>query len=111
MVNKPPLALAGLAALRPFGLHEVSWHDGRVSMRAGFRGRELADLLGTAADRLQTRVAIDLRGSYRLVSIIPAAQFPILYIPDLNRATPCTITLKWMQYLKMFWKLLSAEEK
>ncbi len=64
------LALAGLAALRPFGLHEVSWHDGRVSVQAGFRGRELADLLGADAAGRQTRVAIDWRGSYRLVSVV-----------------------------------------
>ena len=38
--------LVGLALLRPFGLHPVSWHDGRVSVRAGFRGRELAAWLG-----------------------------------------------------------------
>jgi hypothetical protein len=62
------LALAGLAALRPFGLHEVSWHDGRVSVQAGFRGRELVDLLGAETAGRQSRVTIDWRGSYRLVS-------------------------------------------
>lgn len=70
--HRSRLALAGLAALRPFGLHEVSWHDGRVSLRAGFRGRELADLLGADAAGRQTRVTIDWRGSYRLVSICGA---------------------------------------
>jgi hypothetical protein len=69
--HRSRLALAGLAALRPFGLHEVSWQDGRTSLRAGFRGRELADLLGADAARRQTRVTIDWRGSYRLVSIVP----------------------------------------
>ena len=66
------LALAGLAAMRPFGLHAVSWHDGQVSVRAGFRGRELAELLGAAGR--QTQVAVDWRGSYRLVSIIPESR-------------------------------------
>lgn len=69
--SRSRLALAGLAALRPFGLHEVSWHDGQVSVRAGFRGRELADLLGADSARRQTQVAVDPRGSYRLVSIVP----------------------------------------
>jgi len=68
------LALAGLAAVRPFGLHEVSWRDGRVSVRAGFRGRELADALGADAAGRQTQVAIDWRGSYRLVSILPESR-------------------------------------
>jgi len=75
--HRSRLALAGLAALRPFGLHDVSWHDGRVSVRVGFRGRELADLLGADAGGRQTRVAIDRRGSYRLVSIVPGSrEFP-----------------------------------
>lgn len=64
------LAVAGLALLRPFGLHDVSWHDGRVSVRAGFRGRELANLLGDDGARRQTRIAVDWRGSYRLVSVL-----------------------------------------
>jgi len=72
--HRSRLALAGLAALRPFGLHEVSWHDGRVSVQAGFRGRELADLLEADAAGRQTRVTIDWRGSYRLVSIVPGSR-------------------------------------
>lgn len=72
--HRSRLALAGLAALRPFGLHEVSWHDGRVSVRAGFRGGELADLLGADAAGRQTQVVIDRRGSYRLVSIVPGSR-------------------------------------
>ncbi|MGE9290720.1 MAG: hypothetical protein ACQKBT_07010, partial [Puniceicoccales bacterium] len=40
IINEPhrvPWAVWGLAAMRPFGLHPVSWHDGRVSIGAGFR--------------------------------------------------------------------------
>jgi hypothetical protein len=74
--HRSRLALAGLAALRLFGLHEVSWHDGRVSVRAGFRGRELVELLGAEAAGRKTSVAIDWRGSYRLVSVAPIAMDP-----------------------------------
>ena len=58
----------GLALLRPFGLSPVSWHDGRVSVRAGFRRHELAGLLGAGRDGRRFRVREDPRGSYRLVS-------------------------------------------
>lgn len=60
----------GLFLLRPFGLHPVSWHDGRVSVRAGFRGNELVRLLRAGEDGRRFRVSEDLRGSYRLVSWI-----------------------------------------
>lgn len=58
----------GLAAMRPFGLHRVSWLDGRVSIGAGFRGRELVDLMGADRGGRQCRVVRDLRGAYRMVS-------------------------------------------
>jgi len=60
----------GLALLRPLGLHFVSWHDGGVSIRAGFRRRELAELLGADGEGRACRVREDPRGSYRLVSWI-----------------------------------------
>lgn len=61
------LPLVALTLLRPLGLHPITGHDGRVSIRAGFRGKELADRLGAGVTRT-TEIAIDPRGSYRLVS-------------------------------------------
>lgn len=61
-------AVWGLAAMRPFGLHPVSWHDGRISVGAGFRGRELADLLGAGRNGRNFRVFRDPRGAYRMIS-------------------------------------------
>lgn len=58
----------GLALLRPFGLHPVSWHDGCVSVRAGFRRGELAELLGAGRAGRRFQVRADPRGAYRLVS-------------------------------------------
>lgn len=63
-----PWSIWGLALLRPFGLHPVSWHDGRVSIRAGFRRDELAELLGAGEKGRRFAVSEDPRGSYRLVS-------------------------------------------
>ncbi len=61
-------AVWGLALLRPFGLHPVSWHDGCVSIGAGFRGDELPDLLGAGRNGRECRVIQDPRGAYRMVS-------------------------------------------
>ncbi|MFP4352954.1 MAG: hypothetical protein ACLFRP_09240 [Puniceicoccaceae bacterium] len=58
----------GLSLLRPFGLHPVSWHDGRVSIRAGFRGNELPDRMGAGSGGREFRVSRDPRGAYRMVS-------------------------------------------
>jgi hypothetical protein len=69
------LPLVALALLRPLGLHPISWHDGRVSIQAGFRGDELADRLGADGTRT-TEIMVDPRGSYRLVSWDPLADFP-----------------------------------
>ena len=66
-------ALLGLGLLRPLlGLHRVSWQDGRTSIRAGFRGRELPALLGADATGRSSRVTIDPRGVYRVVSEVPS---------------------------------------
>ncbi|MBD3221819.1 hypothetical protein GF314_11315 [bacterium] len=65
-------ALMGLGLLRPLlGLHRVSWQDGRTSIRGGFRGQELPALLGAGAAGRTTRVTIDPRGVYRMVSVAP----------------------------------------
>jgi len=71
IINEPlrvRWAVWGLALMRPFGLHPVSWHDGRVSIGAGFRKRELADLLGADRGGRKCRIFKDVRGAYRLVS-------------------------------------------
>ncbi len=62
-------ALLGLGLLRLLmGLHPVSWQDGRTSIRGGFRGQELPALLEADATGRATRVTIDPRGVYRMVS-------------------------------------------
>ena len=73
IVNEPlrvRWAVWGLACMRLFGLHPVSWHDGRVSIGAGFRGEELADLLGARKGKRQCRISRDVRGGYRMISWI-----------------------------------------
>lgn len=60
--------MIGLSLLRPFGLCDVSWHDGRVSVRAGFRGNELADLLQVEGQERQYHIMTDFRGGYRMIS-------------------------------------------
>lgn len=65
---RSPVGICGLALLRPFGLCDVSWHDGRVSVRAGFRGNELSQLLSQSDDCRERRITTDFRGAYRMVS-------------------------------------------
>jgi len=60
--------LVGLSLLRPLGLCDVSWHDGRVSVRAGFRGEELATHLRARQNGRTYRISTDFRGGYRMVS-------------------------------------------
>jgi hypothetical protein len=60
--------LVGLALLRPLGLHRVSWLDGRTSVRAGFRGRELAAWLGATGPKRSATLSETLLGMHRLVS-------------------------------------------
>ena len=61
-------AVWGLSLLRPLGLHPVSWHDGRVSIGAGFRGNELPARMGAETSGREFRVTRDPRGAYRMVS-------------------------------------------
>lgn len=56
-----------LAAL-VFGMGEVSRHDGWVSVRAGFCGDELPDLLGMASDGWRWRIEAPILGVYRMVA-------------------------------------------
>ena len=64
-------ALMGLGLLRLLGLHPVSWQDGCTSIRGGFRGRELPALLNGEGVGRTTRVTIDPRGVYRMLSVVP----------------------------------------
>jgi hypothetical protein len=57
------LPLARLAAI-----NYVSRHDARVSIEGGFRGRELARLLGVDAPPWRTQISHTFLGAYRLVA-------------------------------------------
>ena len=54
--------------LKPFGLNHVSWHDGQVSIRAGFIGGELPGLLGLTGDSWNVRCDHTVLGMYRMVA-------------------------------------------
>lgn len=66
--------LLGLLLLRPLGLHRVSWLDGRTSVRAGFRGQELAVWLGAAAAARSTTVTETALGMHRMLSHLRPSQ-------------------------------------
>ncbi|MFN0129687.1 MAG: hypothetical protein ACKV19_23730 [Verrucomicrobiales bacterium] len=52
------LGLAGVAALPLIGAHPVTIHDARVSVEAGFRGREFSDLWPRDGWRCEERGAL-----------------------------------------------------
>ena len=51
------------------GAHAVTRHDGRVSIEAGFRGRELPDLLGLPPAHWQTTVEETALAGYRMKAV------------------------------------------
>lgn len=55
-----------LKLLYPLGLHPVSRHDGHVSVAAGFRGRELPELLGLSEPPWRGKCATRFFGAYRI---------------------------------------------
>lgn len=57
-------AKAGLALLRPI-FNRVTWHDGVISVRAGFRHGELAALLGFSPDAWEIKEGATPLGVYR----------------------------------------------
>ncbi|MCC5789380.1 MAG: hypothetical protein JJT75_07080 [Opitutales bacterium] len=59
------LHLWQLELLRPFRLSPVSWHDARVSIRAGFRGAELPSKLGLSPELWDCQIHETFLGSYR----------------------------------------------
>ncbi len=63
------LHLWQLIFLKPFRLSPVSWHDARVSIRAGFRGMELAELLGLSPSDWFVTTRETFFGSYRFFAI------------------------------------------
>jgi hypothetical protein len=50
------------------GAGRVTRHDGRVSIRAGFRGEELPRALGLSRERWEWRIETTFLGAYRLVA-------------------------------------------
>lgn len=52
-----------------FGANHVSLHDADVSIAAGFRGRELPDLLGLADGDWELRCHTTLLGIYRMIAV------------------------------------------
>ena len=70
--NEPRRSVRGLAlwlvAAPLGGAGRVTRHDGRVSIRAGFRGEELPRALGLSRERWAWRVETTFLGAYRLVA-------------------------------------------
>jgi len=69
VLNEPrrsrlPLFLMTLSRL--IGMHPVTLHDARVSIRAGFQNHELASLLGLSKPGWEIRVSESLLGANRL---------------------------------------------
>ncbi|MCZ6672181.1 MAG: class I SAM-dependent methyltransferase [Verrucomicrobia bacterium] len=50
-------------------MHPVTKHDARVSVRAGFRGQELADQLGLDSATWTVKVEYSPMGAYRMVAL------------------------------------------
>ena len=50
-------------------MHPVTRHDARVSVRAGFRGEELASLLGLDPNAWKVSMEYSLLGAYRMVAL------------------------------------------
>jgi hypothetical protein len=65
------LSLLFIPLCRLLGMHQVTLHDALVSVRAGFRGTELADLLGLRAAGWEVRCTRGLLGSIRLKASRP----------------------------------------
>lgn len=51
-----------------FAMHPVTRHDAEVSVRAGFCGEELPQLLGLSEAEWSWQIETTLRGSYRMVA-------------------------------------------
>ena len=51
-----------------FRMHPVTKHDAIVSVRAGFRARELSQLLGLSENEWRIEVTTTVRGSYRMIA-------------------------------------------
>ncbi len=64
-----PLHLKQFRLLKPFHLNRVSWHDGQVSIRAGFRGDELPRLLGLEEEHWNIRCGSSFLGAFRMVAV------------------------------------------
>ncbi|MCH8474666.1 MAG: hypothetical protein LAT55_05495 [Opitutales bacterium] len=63
------LHLWQLELLRPMRLSPVSWHDARVSIRAGFRCDELPQKLGLAPELWDWQIQETFLGAYRFLAL------------------------------------------
>ncbi len=61
--------LRHLWLLKPLGINRVSWHDARISIRAGFIGHELPGLLGLSRDSWQIRCHTTQLGAHRMIAV------------------------------------------
>lgn len=64
--QRHPVNLLLLKATPLLGMHRITLHDGAVSIRAGFRGNELAEILQLDPRRWKCEVFTTWTGSYRL---------------------------------------------
>ena len=65
--RRSSLALAGTRMLGPIGCNDVTRHDARVSVRAGFREREISALWPETGWRLEERAAGPFGHAFRAV--------------------------------------------
>jgi hypothetical protein len=66
--RSPFHAVLGKALCYAAGFHQITHYDMQVSIRAGFRGRELAEALGLGGE-WQVRARQHLLGGYRFLAV------------------------------------------
>ncbi|TFE71002.1 hypothetical protein A7Q09_00015 [Methylacidiphilum sp. Yel] len=60
------LSLFELFLLRLVGLNQITFHDGWLSIKSGFMGLELPELLNLSSKQWQYKIDVTLLGAYRL---------------------------------------------
>ncbi|CAI9086269.1 hypothetical protein A7K93_08990 [Candidatus Methylacidiphilum fumarolicum] len=63
---RSPLSLFELFLLRLAGLNQITFHDGWLSIKSGFMGLELPELLNLSSEQWQYKIDVTLLGAYRL---------------------------------------------
>lgn len=66
--RRHPLPLHLLQWTRLLGMHPTTRHDGAISIRAGFRGEELPEILGLDSRAWDWTIQTTTTGSYRLMA-------------------------------------------